>query len=134
MAHYSNPKPGYHPPLEAWVLQALLLRREAIFPDLHRERNRQEKADATDTPALIHQSLEVAIAFLSKQLAQIKRILMHTSTSIRIFRKIGYRSEVFQQLARRGEQHTLFYSLPKFRFGGTVGGLSGARSGRTTIG
>jgi hypothetical protein len=46
------------PPQEARALQALLVRREAIAQDLQRERNHQEKACATDTPALIHKSLE----------------------------------------------------------------------------
>jgi transposase len=59
------------PPQEARVLQVLLARREAIVQDLHRERNRQEKAGATDIPALIHKSLEESIDFLAKQLAQI---------------------------------------------------------------
>lgn len=45
------------PSQEARALQALLSRREAIAQDLLRERNRQEKADATDTPELIRQSL-----------------------------------------------------------------------------
>ncbi|CAH1073290.1 hypothetical protein NTG1052_20041 [Candidatus Nitrotoga sp. 1052] len=53
------------PPQEARVLQALLVRREAIAQDLQRERNRQEKAVATDTPALIHKSLEDSIGFWS---------------------------------------------------------------------
>ncbi|HZW24403.1 MAG TPA: hypothetical protein VFF26_02875, partial [Gallionella sp.] len=36
-------------------------------------RNRQEKADATDTPILIRQSLSDSIEFLSKQLAQLQQ-------------------------------------------------------------
>jgi len=55
------------------MLQALLARRDAIAQDLQRERNRQEKADATDTPVLIRQSLFASIEFLSKQLAQLQR-------------------------------------------------------------
>jgi transposase len=55
------------------MLQALLARRDAIAQDLQRERNRQEKADATDTPMLIRQSLVDSIEFLSKQLAQLQR-------------------------------------------------------------
>jgi transposase len=61
------------PAPEARMLQALLARRDAIAQDLQRERNRQEKADATDTPALIRQSLSDSIEFLSKQLAQLQR-------------------------------------------------------------
>jgi transposase len=61
------------PAPEARVLQALLARREAIAQDLQRERNRQEKAGATDIPARIQQSLADSIAFLSKQLAELQR-------------------------------------------------------------
>ena len=60
------------PTPEARLLQALLARRDAIAQDLQRERNRQEKADATDTPALIRKSLEDSIVFLAKQLEQIQ--------------------------------------------------------------
>jgi len=68
-----KPKAWAPPPQEARVLQALLVRREAIAQDLQRERNRQEKAGATDTPALIHKSLEESIGFLAKQLAQLQK-------------------------------------------------------------
>ncbi len=61
------------PPPEARVLQALLARREAIAQDLQRERNRQEKADATDTPERIRQSLANSIGFLVKQLAELQQ-------------------------------------------------------------
>lgn len=61
------------PPPEARVLQALLARREAIAQDLQRERNRQEKADATDTPERIRQSLANSIEFLVKQLAELQQ-------------------------------------------------------------
>ena len=61
------------PPPEARVLQALLARREAIAQDLQRERNRQEKADATDTPERIRQSLADSIEFLVKQLADLQQ-------------------------------------------------------------
>src|SRR5512135_1567784 len=60
------------PAPEARMLQALLARRDAIAQDLQRERNRQEKADATDTPALIRQSLSDSIEFLTRQLAQLQ--------------------------------------------------------------
>ena len=68
-----KPKAWVPPPQEARVLQALLARREAIAQDLQRERNRQEKAGATNTPALIHKSLEESIEFLAKQLAQLQK-------------------------------------------------------------
>jgi len=61
------------PAPEARMLQALLARRDAIALDLQRERNRQEKADATDTPELIRKSLEDSIEFLVKQLAQLQQ-------------------------------------------------------------
>ncbi len=61
------------PPPEARVLQALLARREAIAQDLQRELNRQEKADATDTPRLIQASLERGIAFLERQLQTVQQ-------------------------------------------------------------
>lgn len=61
------------PAPEARILQALLARRDAVAEDLHRERNRQEKAEATDTPALIRQSLSDSIEFLSRQLAQLQQ-------------------------------------------------------------
>jgi len=68
-----KPKAWAPPPQEARVLQALLVRREAIAQDLQRERNREEKAGVTDTPALIHKSLEESIGFLVKQLAQLQK-------------------------------------------------------------
>lgn len=68
-----KPEAWVPPPQEARVLQALLVRREAIAQDLRRERNRQEKAHVTDTPALIHQSLEESIGFLAKQLARLQK-------------------------------------------------------------
>ena len=61
------------PAPEARMLQALLVRRDAIVQDLQRERNRQEKANATDTPELIRKSLEDSIKFLIAQLAQLQQ-------------------------------------------------------------
>ena len=61
------------PAPEARMLQALLARRDAIAQDLQRERNRQEKAEATDTPELIRQSLADSIEFLVKQLKQLQK-------------------------------------------------------------
>ncbi len=61
------------PAPEARTLQALLSRRDAIAQDLQRERNRQEKAEATDTPELIRQSLADSIEFLSRQLKQLQK-------------------------------------------------------------
>jgi transposase len=61
------------PAPEARMLQALLARREAVAQDLQRERNRQEKANATDTPERIRQSLADSIEFLVKQLAGLQQ-------------------------------------------------------------
>jgi len=68
-----SPRPWTPPTQEARVLQALLSRREAIAQDLQRERNRLEKADATDTPALIRQSIVESIAFLEQQLTKLQQ-------------------------------------------------------------
>lgn len=68
-----NPRVWTPPSQEARTLQALLARREAIAKDLQREQNRLEKADATDTPALIRQSLVESIAFLEKQLTKLQQ-------------------------------------------------------------
>jgi len=68
-----KPKAWTPPAPEARVLQALLARREAVAQDLQRELNRLEKADATDTPPLIRQSLTDSIGFLERQLAKLDR-------------------------------------------------------------
>ncbi|AVG17552.1 hypothetical protein CFN79_17715 [Chromobacterium vaccinii] len=56
-----------------YSLQALLARREALQQDLRCELNRQEKAEATDTPELIQQSLIESIAFIGTQLAKLQQ-------------------------------------------------------------
>jgi transposase len=61
------------PAPEGRILQALLARREAVAQDLQRERNRQEKAESTDTPERIRQSLANSIEFLVKQLAELQQ-------------------------------------------------------------
>lgn len=68
-----KPRPWTPPAQEARILQALLSRREAIAQDLQRERNRQEKAEATDTPFSIQESLLDSIVFLEKQLAKLQQ-------------------------------------------------------------
>ena len=68
-----NPKPWIPPSKQARTLQALLSRREAIAQDLQRERNRLEKADATDTLQPIRQSIMDSIAFLEKQLTKLQQ-------------------------------------------------------------
>jgi transposase len=68
-----QPSAWVPPKPQARALQALLSRREAIAQDLQRERNRQEKADATQTPELIHKSLLDSITFLQGQLTKLQR-------------------------------------------------------------
>ena len=70
-----KPKAWAPPAPEARILQALLARRAAIAQDLQRERSRQEKADATDTPERIQQSLADSIGFLVKQLAGLQQVI-----------------------------------------------------------
>jgi transposase len=53
-----QPRPWQPPAQEARTLQALLARREAIAQDLQRERNRLEKADATDRHRVKRESLQ----------------------------------------------------------------------------
>ena len=66
--------PAWIPPAqEARALKALLARRDALAQDLRRELNRQEKAEATDTPELICQSLDESIKFLQKQLDKLQK-------------------------------------------------------------
>lgn len=68
-----KPKTWVPPAPEARILQVLLARRVAIAQDLQRERNRQEKADATDTPDRVQKSLADSIEFLVKQLAELQQ-------------------------------------------------------------
>ena len=68
-----NPRAWTPPSPEARLLQALLARREAIAQDLLRERNRLEKADATETPASIRQSIVDSIDFLTRQIDKLQQ-------------------------------------------------------------
>lgn len=68
-----KPEAWIPPAKEARVLKALLARREAIAHDLQRECNRKEKADATDTPEQIRQSIIDSIEFLRKQLQTLQQ-------------------------------------------------------------
>ena len=70
-----KPKAWVPPASEARILQALLARRVAIAQDLQRERNRQEKADAADTPERIQKSISDSIGFLVKQLAELQQVI-----------------------------------------------------------
>ncbi|GHT99373.1 hypothetical protein FACS1894154_06350 [Betaproteobacteria bacterium] len=40
---------------------------------MQRERNRQEKAEATETPARIHQSQKKSLTFLERQLSELQK-------------------------------------------------------------
>lgn len=67
---------AWQPPAPAVrELQALLARVEALETDLRRERNRQEKATATVTPALIADSLHKGIAFLEQELVRLRQAI-----------------------------------------------------------
>jgi transposase len=70
-----KPAPWQPPPHEARILQALLARRDAVAEDLRRERNRQEKAEVTDTPPLIVQSITASIGFLEAELKRLQRAI-----------------------------------------------------------
>lgn len=61
------------PTPQARALQALLSRVDAVQQDLLREQNRQEKADVTDTPELIRQSLADSMMFLQTQLKKLQQ-------------------------------------------------------------
>lgn len=61
------------PTLEARVLRALLARREAVALDLQRELNRLEKANVTEIPIFIRQSIDDSIEFLRTQLAKLQQ-------------------------------------------------------------
>lgn len=70
--------PAWQPaPVHVRALRALLNRRQALLEDLQREHNRLEKAQATETPELIHQSLRECIGFLERQLAQLQQDIDH---------------------------------------------------------
>ena len=71
--HMVKPDAWQPPPLHVRELKALLARRQALADDLQRERNRQEKAEATDTPQRILESLAHTIAFLEQELAALQR-------------------------------------------------------------
>lgn len=70
-----NP-PAWQPPSQsARTLKALLARRDAVADDLLRERNRQETANATDTPASVIRSIDDSIAYLDAELAKLQKMI-----------------------------------------------------------
>lgn len=68
-----KPKAWVPPSLEARALTALLARRDAIAQDLQRERNRQEKTNISQSSALVQQSLNDSITFLTEQLNKLQQ-------------------------------------------------------------
>ena len=54
------------------MLQALIHRLDAVEADLHREQNRQEKAEVMTQPEPIHQSLQQHIAFLKQEATRLQ--------------------------------------------------------------
>jgi len=70
-----HPEAWQPPPASVRALKALLARRDAIAEDLLRERNRQEKHEATDTPELVRQSIESSIAYLKAELKKLEAVI-----------------------------------------------------------
>jgi len=70
-----QPAPWQPPSLSVRQLRALLARRDAVADDLQREKNRAEKALATETPPLVQASIEQSIAFLSNELNQLQQAI-----------------------------------------------------------
>lgn len=67
-----QPAPWQPPSVSVRQLRALLARRDAVAEDLQREKNRAEKALATETPLLVQASIDESIAFLTKELNQLQ--------------------------------------------------------------
>ncbi len=63
------------PALSIRQLRALLARHEALSADLRRERNRLEKAQAGQEPALILRSIGDCIAFINEELKRLERAI-----------------------------------------------------------
>ena len=68
----TKPSRWLPPSAKSRILKGLLARREAIKQDLHREKNRQEKAEAGKESALIRQSITDSITFITAQLKKIQ--------------------------------------------------------------
>ena len=61
------------PPVELRVLRALMARLDAIEQDLQREKNRLEKAQATDTPQAVTESLKRSIGALEAERERLRK-------------------------------------------------------------
>lgn len=70
-----NPPLWQPPSHSARTLKALLARRDAVADDLLRERNRQETANATDTPPLVVDSIRGSIAYMEAELAKLQKMI-----------------------------------------------------------
>lgn len=70
-----NPLAWQPPSQSARKLKALLGRRDAVADDLLRERNRQEAANATDTPGPVIQSIQDSIAYMEGELAKLQKMI-----------------------------------------------------------
>jgi len=129
-----NPRPWTPPAHEARVLQALLSRREAVAQDLQRERNRLEKADATDTPALIRQSIADSISFLKKQLAKLQQdIDDHINQHPSLKEDRDLLTSILSGRAASGQPVVVGHAQPRFPIRRTVGGLSRLGAGGTPV-
>ena len=67
-----NPRPRTPPAPEIRELKAVVARLEALLQDLKRERNRQEKAHATNTPPQVLKSITESIEFLDKRITHLE--------------------------------------------------------------
>jgi transposase len=55
------------------LIKALMARREVLAADLQREKNRLEKAEATETPLQVLASIQKSIAFIEAGIAQLEQ-------------------------------------------------------------
>lgn len=70
-----KPEPWHPPSAAARTLKALLARRDAVADDLLREKNRQEKLEATETPKLVTESVEGSIKFIEAELTRLQKCI-----------------------------------------------------------
>lgn len=70
-----QPEPWQPPSRSARTLKALLARRDTVADDLQRERNRQEAADFTQTPAEVKTSITQTITFLEAELKRFEKMI-----------------------------------------------------------
>ena len=68
-----KPRPWQPPTPEVCTLKAFLARRNAVFQDLQRARNRLEKAEISKPPQMIIQSIKDTIAFHELELKRLEK-------------------------------------------------------------